>query len=179
MFVGPIVAGMAGLETGWWALTIAVFPLTLAAALGIWAVSLWQIATRIPPAPLRPLLAIHAAPASLFAIVAADAAFPGAPLFAAAGLALALILAAAARWVTAAGFSPLWGAFTFPLAALAQALMAQTWTVAAMAGPYLAWRVAGLALLAAASVAIPWIAVRILRMWAQGSLGPRTNAAVA
>ena len=179
VFVGFIVAGMAGLETGWWALTLAVFPLTLAAAAGIWAVSLWQIATRIPPAPLRPLLAIHVAPAGLFATVAADAAFPGAPVFAAAGLALALILLASARWVTAAGFSPLWGAFTFPLAALAQALMAQTWTVAAMDGPGRLWQAAGLAVLAAASVANPWIAVRVLRMWAQGSLGPRTNAAVA
>jgi tellurite resistance protein len=38
-------------------------------ATGVWAFSLWQLFTRIPPAPLRPLLAIHLAPASLFAIV--------------------------------------------------------------------------------------------------------------
>ena len=39
---------------------------TLALALIIYAVSAYQLATRIAPAPLRPLLAIHLAPASLF-----------------------------------------------------------------------------------------------------------------
>ena len=167
MFVGFIVGAMAALQVGWPGLARGIFAVTLPAAVAIWAVSLWQLATRIPPAPLRPLLAIHAAPASLFAIVAADAALPGSAAFAALGSAVALALAASARWLLAAGFSPLWGAFTFPLAALAQALLVQGWAIP------------GLALLAAATVAVPWIAVRVLRMWAQGSLGPRTNAAVA
>jgi tellurite resistance protein len=167
MFVGFIVAALASLQVGWPVLARGIFAVTLPAAVAIWGVSLWQLVTRIPPAPLRPLLAIHVAPASLFAIVAAGADLPGAAAFAAFGAAVALALAVSARWLLAAGFSPLWGAFTFPLAALAQALLAQGWAVA------------GLAVLGAASVAVPWIAVRVLRMWAQGSLGPRTNAAVA
>lgn len=167
MFVGFIIGAAAAVRVGWTGLATGIFAVTLVAAIAIWSVSLWQLATRMPPAPLRPLLAIHVAPASLFATVAADAALPGGAVFAGFGLAIALALAGSARWLLAAGFSPLWGAFTFPLAALAQALLAQGWAVA------------GFAVLAAASVAVPWIAVRVLRMWAQGSLGPRTNAAVA
>jgi tellurite resistance protein len=39
-------------------------------ALAIWALSCGSCARAVPPAPLRPLLAIHLAPAALFATVA-------------------------------------------------------------------------------------------------------------
>ncbi|MGA0714283.1 MAG: hypothetical protein ACO3OO_03315 [Gemmobacter sp.] len=83
------------------------------------------------------------------------------------GLLVALLVAA--RWLTAAGFSPMWGAFTFPLAAAARALIEAGGVFAVM----------GALALALATLIVPWIALRILRMWADGTLAERTNAATA
>lgn len=168
LFVGPIVAALAALELGVSGLAAALLVPTLPAALAIWGVSLWQLVRRIPPAPLRPLLAIHLAPASLFAIVlhGLGQILPAAG-FAALGAVILLALVASLRWIAASGFSALWGAFTFPLAAYAGALLVQGWTTAG-----------GLTLVAATLI-IPPIAVRILQDWAKGSLATRTNAAIA
>lgn len=170
VFVGFIVGAMAAAAQGMdgWARAI-LWP-TLGIAVVIWGASLAQLVHRRPPAPLRPLLAIHLAPASLFCTVAAMTGLPGlAMVFG--GLALVVFagLAVSARWLGAAGFSPLWGAFTFPLAALS----------AAMIGLGGAWSGFGLGLLALAAVAIPAIGWGVLRMWPQGSLAARTNAAEA
>ena len=76
-------------------------------------------------APLRPLLAIHLAPAALFGTVAGLLARPElAVLFTGLGLVYAILLVAAGRWLLEAGVTAMWGAFTFPLAALAMALIA-------------------------------------------------------
>jgi tellurite resistance protein len=169
-FVGFIVAAPAAVATGQEDLARALFYATLPVALAIWAASLWQLSRRIPPAPLRPMLAIHLAPASLLSITASLIGLDlPATIFAWTALVIVLALAAALRWITAAGFSPLWGAFTFPLAAASTALMLQ--------GAALGW--AGLALLALGLVAIPWIALRILKLWPGGRLAARTNAAEA
>jgi tellurite resistance protein len=92
----------------------------------------------------------------------------------AAGLAVAaaavlVTLALSLRWLMAAGFSPFWGAFTFPLAAAATLWLS-------LGGP---WRIPGGLALVAATLFIPWVAGQVLRLWAKGQLGPKTNAAVA
>ena len=169
-FVGFIVAAPVAAATGQVDLARALFYATLPVALAIWGASLWQLSRRIPPAPLRPMLAIHLAPASLLSITASLTGLSLlATIFAAVAVAILIALAAALRWITEAGFSPLWGAFTFPLAAAATALMLQ--------GGVLGW--VGLMLLALGLVVIPWIAVRILRLWPGGRLAARTNAAEA
>ena len=73
-----------------------------------------------------------------------------------------------ARWLLASGFSPLWGALTFPLAAVASA------SILALGAPGL-W--IGAAILACATGFIPWVAFRVYKRWAKGELGARTNAA--
>lgn len=169
-FVGFIVAAPGFVALGHPALAVVLVYAALPVALAIWVASLMQLLRRIPPAPLRPMLAIHLAPASL---LATSASLTGLDLIATvcAGLVLALGLAqlASARWITESGFSALWGAFTFPLAAAATALMLQGGALATV----------GLALLAAALVAIPWIAWRVLKLWPRGTLAARTNAAEA
>ncbi|SUZ31548.1 hypothetical protein ROE7235_01297 [Roseibaca ekhonensis] len=72
-FVGFIIGGVAANALGHpeiarWLLWSMLVPAGL-----IWGFSARQLLTRVPPAPLRPLLAIHLAPASLFTIVAAGA----------------------------------------------------------------------------------------------------------
>lgn len=173
VFVGYILGPLAAVPLGHVAISGVVLAATLPLACAIWGVSLWQIARRVPPAPLRPLLAMHLAPASVCATVAM---LLGMPMLALVLLAVAALIFLAllvfARWIVAGGFSPLWGAFTFPLAAFASALLrvsdGQGWLAVAAA-----------VVLAAATLAVPAIAVRILRGWFDGSLAGRTNAARA
>jgi tellurite resistance protein len=137
-------------------------------ALAVWGLGPRQLALRPPPPPLRPILAIHLAPASLLGLVAAGLGWGAmAQGFAALGGAILLALLAAARWLTAAGFSALWAAFTFPLAAWAALALAVGWTWAG-----------GAALLLGCAV-VPWIALRVLRIWPDGTLAARTGAAAA
>lgn len=171
IFVGHILAPFALVPLGWTGLAAVLFWVGLATAAAIWALSLPR-AGATPP-PLRPNLVIHLAPASVLAAVAALLGWGGlaqALAGVAAVLAAGLAVAAARGWLLAAGFSPFWGALTFPLAAFGQAML----RAGGVPGLWLAAAVAALA-----SVAIPWIALRILRQWPGGGLARRTNAAVA
>jgi tellurite resistance protein len=89
--------------------------------------------------------------------------------FAAFGAVILLALIAASRWITSAGFSPLWGAFGFPLAAYASALLT-------LGG---AWGIAGNLVLGAAFLIIPPISWLVLKLWPAGRLAAKTNAAEA
>ncbi len=173
VYVGPILLPLSLIPLGQPALANAILWATIPVALAIWAASTAQLVQRVPPAPLRPLLAIHLAPASLFATVATMLGLHtlGIASAIAAG-AILLALLASARWLTEAGFSPLWGAFTFPLAAFASALL----TVSGGSG---AAGIIGGVVLVVATLAIPVIAYRVLQAWAKGTLAGRTNAAVA
>lgn len=169
-FVGFIVAAPASLLLGWTGLAEALFWLTLPVAVLIWGLSGLQFLRNVPPVPLRPLLAIHVAPASLMAIVAALLGKSEMALgFLGLALVFALGLVAAGRWVTVSGVTPLWGSFTFPLAALTQAMLLQAGI----------WKVPGLALLTIGLAAIPAIAWWVLKRWPGGRLGQVTNAAEA
>lgn len=169
-FVGFIVGAVPLALAGWTGAAQAILLGAMPVAALIWGISLAQLIRRIPPAPLRPLLAIHLAPAALFATVASLLGQPVlAQAFAAFGAVILLALLAAGRWVTAAGFSAMWGAFTFPLAAYASALIL---TGGVFALP-------GLAVLIAATLAIPPIAWGVLKLWPGGRLAARTNAAEA
>lgn len=167
-FTGFIVGGVAACDLGWTPLADLLLFATLPVAALIWGASLWQFLRADTPPPLRPLLTIHLAPAALFATVAALLGHDAVAL-ASLGLggALALALLVRLRWLTAAGFSPMWGAFTFPLAAYTSALILNGLATA------------GAVLLAMASVAIPVIAWKILTLWGAGSLAAKTNAAQA
>ena len=90
-----------------------------------------------------------------------------AQLFAALAAILLFTLLVSIRWITESGFSALWGAFTFPLAACASALILTGWTVP------------GLVVLTAALGVIPVIAWKVLVLWGSGQLAARTNAAEA
>ncbi len=169
-FVGFIIGGLAAMPLGLEGLARGLFWGTLPVAALIWAISLWQGTKGLPAAPLRPLLAIHLAPLALFSLVAGSLGMGGLSTgFAAAGVMLLVGLVAVGRWLVAAGFSPLWGAFTFPMAALASALLG-------LQGAFLA---TGLVVLAAAVVVVPVLLWRVLTLWPGGTLAARTNAAEA
>ena len=168
--VGFIVAAPALARLGWTASATAIFWPCLVAAVLIWAASLVDLARHVPPAPLRPLLAIHVAPAAVLSSAAMALEMDGLGTgLAALAVLIAVGLLAAGRWLVPAGFSPMWGAFTFPLAALANGLLAQ-----GGAGVQ-----AGLVVTAAALVAVPWIAWKVLKLWPGGRLAQKTGAAEA
>jgi tellurite resistance protein len=165
-FVGFIVGGLAAPVVGWEGLARALLWGTMPLAAVIWGVSAVQLVRRIPPAPLRPLLAIHLAPASLFALVSAGIGMPDVALgFVVFGTLILLGLIGASRWIAESGFSALWASMTFPLAAYSSALFAVGFDLAGMA-----------ALLAALGL-VPWIAWRVITLWGSGRLAAVTNAA--
>lgn len=180
-FVGVIVTAVSAVTLGLYALAALILWVTLVLALIIYAVSAYQLATRIAPAPLRPLLAIHLAPASLFTTVslgfpAVD--YPLMPLIAQVSLAVAVLIGLALlfniRSITAAGFSPMWASFTFPINAFSSALL----TFGNVAGSQIAL-VLGAVMLAVASGVVGYVAFKVLRMWLNGQLAIKTNAAKA
>ncbi|MBE2276238.1 MAG: tellurium resistance protein [Rhodobacteraceae bacterium] len=170
IFAGFILGAPAALLMGLPALAQGLLIGTIPIAMILWIVALIQLFRGNPPAPLRPLLALHLVPASLFTSVAVLAGYdPYRHVFAVLAVVIFLALLAAGRWLLVAGFSPLWGVMTLPLSAFAAAMIQ-------LGGP---WAGFGIGLLAVALVVIPWIAWRVLSMWARGSLATKTNAAEA
>lgn len=169
-FVGFIVAALPLVSLGWLGLATGIFWATLAAAVLIWGASARQFLRMVPPAPLRPLLAIHLAPAALLSQGAGLLGMPELAMgLAVVGAVLFLALLSAARWLTASGFSAMWGSFTFPLASFTSALLALGGT----------WEAPGMALLALSLAVIPAIGWNVLKLWPGNRLATRTNAAEA
>lgn len=174
-WAGVLVAARVAPLLGWPGLAAWLFWPGLLAAVLIWAASLRQSLRMRLPAALRPLLAIHLAPLALCGTVSVLLGQTGAGGIIAVAVGLVLIAALlGARWLTAAGFSALWGAFTFPVAASAGLF----WTLYT-ATPSEGLRIiAGLVLVVATLIVVP-ITFLILRDWARGRLAVKTNAAIA
>ncbi len=169
-FVGFIVAAPTAVALGMEQVATVIFWLTLPIAVLNWGLSALQFIRSVPPPPLRPLLAIHVAPAALLGSVAGllgMVELSGA--FIAMGTGLTLALVASWRWLAGTGITPLWGAFTFPLAALATTML--------RAGD--GWLWPGLGLTVIGLVAIPAILWWVLKRWPGGRLAAVTNAAEA
>lgn len=174
-FVGFILSPLAALPLGWGIYNTVVFWATFAVAVAIWGISIRQFLKRDVPPPLRPLMAIHLAPASVLGTVAVLSGLPQLGLaFGILAIVIFVGLVASARWLTTAGFSPLWGAFTFPLAAFSTLMQ-----VLALVGYGEVFRVIGGLSLVAATLIIPPIAWKVMQMWMKGILAAKTNAAQA
>ncbi|MDP3340215.1 tellurium resistance protein [Frigidibacter sp.] len=172
-FTGFIVAAIAAEALGMMGFAKVLFWVALVCAVVIWGLSALQFRRERVPAPLRPLLAIHLTPANFLGAVALGLGWDVlGTVFSVVSAGLLVTLLASVRWLTAAGFTPLWGAFTFPLASVGA-----LWLTLA-AGHPVWWVPGGLALIAATLV-IPPIAFKVMKMWASGQLAVKTNAAVA
>lgn len=174
-FVGAIVSvpTLVALELD--GLALLIFWLSLAGAVAIGVGSLLMLRRGPIPPPLRPAQAIHLAPASLLSLAALMLGMGDlAMICAGIAMGLAAILLARMRWLTEAGFSPFWAAFTFPVAALAKAFL----ILRAVGAPPIFGTLGSLALVAATVLCLG-IGVMILRMLFTGDLAARTNAARA
>lgn len=170
-FTSPLVGAMAAVLTGHGTLGAVLLVGSLVVGIPIWLVDLLTILRRrLPPPPLRPLLALHLSVTAVTGIAAGALGHAGAAQFfgwLAAVTLLALLLAT--RWLTRSGFSALWSAFTFPLAATASLWLS-------LGG---LWLWPGQIVLLAATGIVPAIALRVMKMWAGGQLAVKTNAASA
>jgi len=175
MFVGLILSPPAAIALGWIAYSTAILAGAVVIALAIWAISLRQMMQKEMPAPLRPTQAIHLAPAAVLGTVAMMLGYNTLALvFGVWAIIVLAYLIVRARWITAAGFSPFWGAFTFPLAAFSTVMQLN-----AMAGAGEVFRILGGLSLVAATLIIPVITWKIMMLWAKGVLATKTNAASA
>ena len=175
LFAGFVLIPLTAVPLGWNGFASATFWGGFFAAAVVWGASAAQfLRTRIP-APLRPLLAIHLAPAS---VLGTGAYLLGetqmAMVFSVMSIVILGILIGRIRWLIKAGFSPLWGAFTFPLAAFSTLMQ----MAGVVTGSDVLRIVAGLSLVAATLIILP-IAYKIVQMWTKGELAVKTNAAIA
>ncbi len=169
-FVGFIVAPVAAIPLGWTGMAELILVLTLPMAVTIWIGHGLMMLDADTPPPLRPLLAIHLGPASLLGLGAVGLGYSTLALILAVwAIIIFAILFVRARYLTVAGFTPMWGAFTFPLAAFTNLMLAM-WDQS----PIFAW--IGTAGLIAASLFIPYVLMKIAQMWTKGSLAGVTNA---
>ena len=170
-FVGTIVAAVTAAALGWQTLAAQIYGATLLAAALIYFGTLILSRPGRTPAALRPILAIHLGPVSLFATAAVGLGWPVlAYWFGWLALACFLILTARVLWLIAGGFSALWGAFTFPLSAFAVAMLL-------LSDRNPVFEVFGLIALLAATLIIPPIALKVMQLWLKGKLAAATNAA--
>jgi len=173
-FVGFIISPMGGVELGQTALSHYVFWGTLPVFLLIFLLSaprflLWPTAI-----PQRAAAAILLAPTSLFATSAFTLGMERFfDMFFVASCTVALILMLSLKWLTKGGWTPLWGAFTFPLAAFASACV----IAATRYGS--AWSAFAFGVLVVSSVVVAALFVLTIRAWAGGRLAPATGAAIA
>jgi tellurite resistance protein len=174
-FVGLINAPLAAVPLGMTFVATGIFWYALAAALAVWALALRPLITGAFPPPLRPLQAIHLAASSLLGSAALLLGLPVlGHVLAAFSAVLFVLLVLRARWLTEAGFSGFWSAFTFPIAAFAGLLF----LTAESLGSEAVRTAAGLVLIAATLI-IPPIAFKVMQLWAKGILAQKTNAATA
>lgn len=171
-FVGFIVAARVAPSMGWEALASFIMWPALSAAILIWIFSLRQNLAAMPAPPMRPLFAIHLAPLALIGTVAFETGHNMlADILAVLSVLAISFLIASSRWLLAAGFTPFWGALTFPLAAAAG-----FWVTYAGLGSDFPGLIAWAVLLLATLVTIP-VAFRIIILWANGSLAEKSGAA--
>ncbi len=126
-FVGQIVAPIAGVPLGWVELSLALYWSAAAAWVVITVFSLWTIMREPIPKQLRQGMVIFLAPSGVGVISAEvlDASWSGAAMavFGVAVAGFAGWLATRIGWLVEGGWTPAWGAFTFPTVALAGAAM--------------------------------------------------------
>ncbi|WP_176715567.1 tellurium resistance protein [Thioclava sp. SK-1] len=169
-FGGWIVGAATAHHLGMTWVAALLFWGALLTCVSIWVITLQQMSRDTVTAALRPILALHLAPAACLGIVSTQ--FHAEGMSQAFGLMTVLgviLLVLRGRWMARAGATALWGALIFPLATTAG-----FWLL--MAG---IWALPGAGLLAVATlVALP-ISLRMLREWLYGRLAHNTNAAIA
>lgn len=172
-FVGFIVAATFGVPMGFVALSKVMLIVTFPFYIAVLWLSFRNIDVEKMPPPVRASYAIILAPPTIYGI--AGASYWGLSVFipfwiiAVIGFVVGLT---AWRWLTAGGWNPGWGAFTFPLTSFASIMID-----GAALDYSLILHVFAAAALVLASLVVPVIVYRTLKFWAIGKLAQATGAA--
>ena len=174
-FVALIVAAIPGIRYGYTTICLVFALVSLLAYVVISVGWLSKLARVRPPQPLRPSIAMVLAPTSLFSIVFWMLGYGlAATIFYWLAFIIFIALLAASPWMTKGGWTPMWGAFTFPIAAFGNA------QVAAYTNGMGSVAVIGLfAALAIGTPLILYIVYKHTMAWTRGDLSKKTGAAVA
>ncbi len=176
VYVGFILIPGAALPLGAapWAMELLCLYCVFAALI-ITGLTIGPLITRQGTPPLRPLQGVQLAPPAL---LTTSSLLTGHTTLATLAMiwavAVAVLLVIRLPWLIEGGFSGFWSAFTFPVAAFAAALL-----IYAEAFDLGALQVAGGLVLIIATLYIPVIAFKILKLWSTGVLAAKTNASTA
>ncbi len=174
-FVGTIVAPVAGISLGYSEISFWMAMMALPPYIIITVAYAMKLRRVRPPAQLRPALMLGLAPTSLFAIAFGQLGIEWAfQLFYWQALIWVLVLLSIAMWMAEGGWTPIWGGFTFPIAAF---LNLQILALSKGAG-----LVATTALTAGLLIGTPlilYIVFKHTKAWIRGDLAKNTAAAVA
>lgn len=174
-FVGTIVAPVAGISLGYTALSFWLAMIALPPYIAITVFYGLKLVRNRPPHPLRPSLMMGLAPTSLFAIAFGQMGIEWAfQLFYWQAIIWVIVLLGAAFWMTEGGWTPIWGGFTFPIAAF---LNLQILAISKGVGI-----VSTTALIAGLLIGTPlilYIVFKHSKAWIRGDLAKNTAAAVA
>lgn len=174
-FVGPVVGPIAGIPLGYvWQSQILVFAALIAyviITIGI----LFTLKSDPIPKTLRPSTVIFLAPACLFAICFGSLGYESAFIFfywITNAIAIGLILLA--PWMLKGGYTPVFAAFTFPLASFVS-----TQLMAIEKGIGFIATAAAYAGLAVATPVVFYLVYRTVMEWVTGDLARKSHAASA
>jgi tellurite resistance protein len=172
--VGYIVAAIAGPDLGYVGLSKVFLIATSPFYALIVILSLLNVKPKAMPPPVRASYAILLAPTSIYGIAALG--LWGVDVFATIwwmALVFSILMLLTVRWLATGGWNPGWGAFTFPLSALASVLL-----LGVEMGFGMTATIASLSVLSVASLVVPYVVWKTFRFWAIGKLAEATGAAV-
>lgn len=174
-FVGPVVGPIAGIPLGYvWQSSLLVTAALVAYVIITTGILLTLRRTPIP-APQRVSVMIFLAPVCMFALgfglLGNNLAFTG---FYWVGSVMALGLLALVPWMIKGGYTPVWGAFTFPIGAF---LNVQVMAVAKGHG---IWAETGVyAAMVIGTPVVLYLVYRTVMEWVTGGLAKKSGAATA
>ncbi|WP_456387420.1 SLAC1 family transporter [Profundibacter sp.] len=174
-FVGPVVGPIAGVPLGYvWQSTLLVLAALLAYVIVTTGILL-TIRRNPVLTPLRPSMMIFLAPLCMFALgfgmLGYEVAFT---VFYWAGSVMALGLLMLVPWMIKGGYTPIWGAFTFPIGAFLNVqvmAVAKGHGILAVTGVYAA--------MAIGTPVVLYLVYRTVMEWVTGDLAKKSAAATA
>jgi len=173
-FVGPVVGPIAGIKLGYVTESYWLTMGALVAFVVIFFGYLWRLTKAFPAQPFRPSLAITLAPLSLFALsfgmLGMESWFV---VFYWIAWAAFVAVMALMPWMTSGGWTPVWGAFTFPLATFTNVQI-----LALSKGFGFVAEVGTILGLAIGTPIVFYIVYRASMAWVTGALSEKSGAAV-
>ncbi len=174
-FVGPVVGPIAGIPLGYVTESLWLISAALVAYI-IVTVGIFVTLKRDPvPDSLRPSVMIFLAPITLFALGYGGLGYETAfHFFHYLGDGVLVILLLMMPWMMKGGYSPVWAAFTFPIASYLNVQV-----MALSKGHGIVAEIGVYAGLIVGTPLILWIAYRSIMSWVTGDLSRQSHAAIA